>query len=134
MLELWFPGNSPRYFSSGLHVLLLSLVGSILQSKSLQSPTALQKAGFPGCSKTPLTLPPSTCTGPAGIDAELGHQRPAAPRRTSPTPEEEEGKLRWRVLGASSGDPRRPARPGEGPEHQPALQLEGSGEGIAPNR
>lgn len=42
----------------------------------------------------------------------LPPQRPAAPRRTSPTPEEEGDKLRRAGVGVSSGDHRRPARPG----------------------
>ncbi|KAK2117948.1 hypothetical protein P7K49_004835, partial [Saguinus oedipus] len=62
-------------------------------------------------------------------------QRPTAPRRTSPTPEEEGGKLRQAGgEGTSSGNQRRLARPGEGPGQRPWLQPEGRGEESAPSR
>lgn len=85
-----------------------SPAGSRAPGSSLQALPARPGAGFPGSSEDPARCePPATGPGPAAPDA---------PRRTSPTPEDEAGSSGGRGLGASSGDPRRPA---EGPGQRP---------------
>lgn len=119
MLELWFPDNSP-YFSSGTHALLRSLTGSILLGKSLQCSPALQKAGFPGCSTTPLNVSSTTCPDPAGIRQGAGAPATSCPEAHFLHPgrggrQTSEGGRAGRELRGPP--PLRPA--GEGPNSDP---------------
>lgn len=104
-----------------MHTLMLSLTGSILLGKSLQCSPALQKAGFPGCSKTPLNVSSTTCPDPAGIRQRFGAPATSCPEAHFLHPgrggrQTSEG---GGGLAVSSGDHRRSARLGKGPSNDP---------------
>ncbi|XP_012388821.1 collagen alpha-2(I) chain-like [Orcinus orca] len=79
-----------------------------------------KKPGFPGCSKTPLSLPPTTCPGPVGTTRRVrvpATGRPEAhfshPGRGGRRTSEGGG---W---GLAPGTPAAPLAPGKGPGSNP---------------
>ena len=120
----------PTIFQLGL-ACSLSLAGSILLGRSQQSRSALQKAGFPGCSKTPLNLPPTTCSGPARTTLRVRAPAASLPEAHFPHPgrggkQTSEGGGWGRAPGTLVAPPAR----GKATWVQP----KGAGAGIAPSR